>query len=230
MALLAPFLVLRSTEARFFSALGSADFRMVKVGHPTERLRAVRRRFGGGTSLALVSGSMGRPGILFALAVALLGGCSTTYRQARPATVEQLRTLIDEDAAPREARRTARDQVTLLHQPGREPPSIPVVPPAPTGARSEDGDLSLVDLSELRGIEVKRRVRGAFDGLVWGFLAGAVAGSIAGATQGDDPPGQLIRFTGPEKAVGGGLLLGGAGAVVGAVVGALVGHTDRYLF
>ena len=104
---------------------------------------------------------------------------------------------------------TDRDPVTLLHQPGGGQPSITLVPPAATGARSEDGDLSLVDLSELRGIEVKRRARGAFDGLVWGFLAGAAAGAIAGARQGDDPPGQLIRFTAGQKAVGGGLLFGG---------------------
>ncbi|MFL5303944.1 MAG: hypothetical protein ACJ8F1_01975 [Polyangia bacterium] len=169
---------------------------------------------------------MPRLGILLALGAALLGGCSTTYQQARPATVEQLRTLIDEDSAPREARRTARDHVTLLEQPGGEQPSITVVPPA----ASEAGDLSRVDLSRLRGIEVKRRARGAFDGLVWGFVTGAVAGAITGAAQGDDPPGQFIRFTAAEKTVGGGLLFGAAGALVGAVVGAVIGHTDRYLF
>jgi hypothetical protein len=173
---------------------------------------------------------MPRIGTVIALGLALLGGCSTTYQQARPVTVEQLRTLIERDAVPLESRRTDREPVTLLHQSGGEQPSITVVPPAATGARSEDGDLSLVDLSELRGIEVKRRARGAFDGLVWGFLAGAAAGAIAGAIQGDDPPEQFIRFTAPQKAVAGGLLLGGAGGLVGALVGALIGHSDRYLF
>ena len=167
---------------------------------------------------------------MFALGAVLVGGCSTTYRQARPATVDQLRTLIDGDAIPREPGHFDRGRVTLLNQNGGEARSIALAPAAATGAHTAGEDFSPVDVSDLRGVEVKRPHRGAFDGLMWGIAAGAAAGAIAGATQGDDPPGELIGFTTREKVVGGALLFGGAGGLVGALIGRLLGHTDRYLF
>jgi hypothetical protein len=173
---------------------------------------------------------MRRLGPLLALGAALLGGCSTTHQQARPATVEELQSLMARDAVPREPRRADRDPVTLLHQHGGERPSVTLPPPAMAGARPGREDVPLVDLSELRGYEVKRRLPGALEGLMWGFVAGAAAGAIAGAAQGDDPPGQFIQFTAGEKAAVGGVILGATGGALGALIGGLLGHTDRYLF
>ena len=151
--------------------------------------------------------SMRRFAITSALVAALAGGCTSTHWIRRPATAAELETWM-----PRQ-----RDRVTLLH------------------AGSEGETAPLVEVSKLRGYEVKNRGRGALEGLGLGILAGALAGFAVGASFGSDGPctnddGGCVMFSASDK----GFALGLIGALVGSAVGPLIGfaagHTNRYVF
>ena len=89
----------------------------------------------------------------------------------------------------------------------------------------------LVHYPDISSITIKRKgsaARGAIYGAVGGFLIGVAIGLASG----DDPVippeedffglGNAFRLTAGQKAVGGGILLAGAGAAVGGIAGALV--------
>lgn len=82
----------------------------------------------------------------------------------------------------------------------------------------------------LRAIELPRQHgRGALEGAGTGLLAGALLGAGLGFASGDDtcPAGQwcIFKLTAAQKAAGAGILLGGAGLVIGAIAGAVIGHS-----
>jgi hypothetical protein len=62
-----------------------------------------------------------------------------------------------------------------------------------------------------------------------GFCIGAGVGALIGLASGDDDPGKTwFAYTAGEKALGGGILVGGAGAIVGLIVGAAA-HKTFYI-
>ena len=71
----------------------------------------------------------------------------------------------------------------------------------------------------------KRSQAGRLAGI--GALVGVVAGLALGLAAGDDDPNQWFAMTAGEKAVAGGILMGGTGALVGLVVGA-THRVDRW--
>ena len=169
-------------------------------------------------------------------AVVLVGaclfvGCTTTRTIRRPETAEEFQALVWKK----------RDHITLLHASPQGatspvPEALALVPPAPLAPES-DASVALVDVSNLRGYEVKRRGLGALEGLGLGTLFGFMGGALIGLAMGSDRPCEpndthfgCIRFDASEKA----LLIGGAGAIgghaLGPLIGAAVGHTDRYIF
>src|SRR5262245_22559308 len=92
----------------------------------------------------------------FALGACLVAGCTTTRTIRRPETVEELQALVWKK----------REHITLLHgaPAGATSPvsaSLALAPPPAEG----DAGVSPVDLSNLRGYEVKRRGLGALEGL-----------------------------------------------------------------
>jgi len=95
----------------------------------------------------------------------------------------------------------------------------------------ERGNEEMIQHTDISSITIKRKgntVRGIIIGALSGFLIGAVIGYASG----DDPPipadedffgiGNAFRLTAGEKAIGSGILLGGAGAAVGGITGALI--------
>lgn len=89
----------------------------------------------------------------------------------------------------------------------------------------------LIQYPDISSITLKRKgnaARGAIYGAVGGFLIGVAIGLASG----DDPVippeedffglGNAFRLTAGQKAVGGGILLAGAGAAAGGIAGALV--------
>jgi len=54
-----------------------------------------------------------------------------------------------------------------------------------------------------------------------GALVGAATGAFIGLADGDDPKESFLAFTAGEKAAMGGIVLGGAGLVIGTLIGAL---------
>ncbi len=170
---------------------------------------------------------MKRRASTLALAACLLAGCTVTHQIQRPQTLEQF--------APTVSRNRAA--ITLLHE--RPAGATSAVPPAllaPADGPRDGGDgAPPLDLSNLRGYEVKRRGLGALEGLGLGILVGALAGAMIGLAAGDDAvcngtdncPDGLPATT---KAIGLGLFGALGGLLVGPPIGLLVGHTDRYVF
>ena len=168
------------------------------------------------------------------IAGVLLGGCTTTFQRARPATPEALFGQIAEDAASGDTRWVDTHRVTLLYpSPGIEPEQVDPSrapssgPPAVTVDAA--GIPSLLDPTQLQGYEVKRRSRGALEGLLIGMLGCAATGAVVGYAQGDDQPG-FVSLSAGTKATMLGVIGAVAGGAIGALVGASVGHKDRYLF
>ena len=87
-----------------------------------------------------------------------------------------------------------------------------------TGSTVQIPLASVTELSVSRG----RRPAGAraLRGAGFGLLVGAGSGAVIGFVSGDDPDG-FISLTAEEKALGMGVLLGGAGALIGTVIGLL---------
>ncbi|HUS27932.1 MAG TPA: hypothetical protein VMZ53_05470 [Kofleriaceae bacterium] len=81
-----------------------------------------------------------------------------------------------------------------------------------------------------------RRGRGAAEGAGIGLAVGAVVGAALGFADGDDECDEnsgmwcIFVFTAGEKAVMGGVVLGGIGAIVGLVAGAATGSKFVYSY
>lgn len=90
--------------------------------------------------------------------------------------------------------------------------------------RDAKGGIVQVPMVSLRELSVSGGRRsgaaGAVRGGTIGLAGGALSGAVIGYASGDDPAG-WFAFTAEDKAVMLGVLLGGAGAVVGAIIGAL---------
>jgi hypothetical protein len=164
----------------------------------------------------------------FVVGACLVAGCTTTRTIRRPETVEELQSLVWKK----------REHITLLYgDPEGAASSVPAsLALAPQPAEGDAG-APPVDLSNLRGYEVKRRGMGALEGLGLGTLFGFIGGAVIGLAMGSDGPCEpndthfgCVRFGAGEKA----LLIGGMGAIgghaLGPLIGAGVGHTDRYVF
>jgi len=106
--------------------------------------------------------------------------------------------------------------------------------PTPAGARWLAGGEAggLIDPGGIRGVTTVDHARGAWEGLGLGLLAGIGSGIVIGLASGDDhcPPGGfcLFQFSAGDKAILGGIVLGGAGLVLGALLGAVAGSRDVY--
>jgi hypothetical protein len=171
-----------------------------------------------------------RRGLVLASMFLLASACTRTYNVHRPATVAQLQHwMMGHDSGV----------VTPLLQalPAAPPPASP--PPAarvPWGTElTPGGQIPLVDLSAIRGYEVKRRFMGGVQGLLWGAGIGAFTGAALAASQVEDSScmGQdhcVDLFSGSDIIAFGAILAGLTGGAVGALIGAYRGHTDRYLF
>ncbi len=93
------------------------------------------------------------------------------------------------------------------------------------------GNGELIQYPEITSIAIKRK-GSASRGVIYGAVGGFVIGAIIGLASGDDPVvppeedfwgfSNMFRLTAVQKAVGGGLLLSGAGAAVGGITGALI--------
>jgi hypothetical protein len=87
-----------------------------------------------------------------------------------------------------------------------------------------------VATSEIGTVVIKKRGRGALEGLGIGILAGAVTGALIGFASGDDDPQTVfLPLTAEEKALEGGIVLGGAGGLLGLPIGAAVGSKDKFV-
>ena len=171
-------------------------------------------------------GSM-RPFIsILAVGACLFAACTTTRTVRRPETAAELESMVWKK----------RTHITLLYGvPEGATSAVPESLATLRGAPDADAGVPLVDLSNLRGYEVKRRGVGALEGLGLGTLIGFVGGALIGLAMGSDPPCvnvdyPCIGFTASDKA----LFIGGMGAIgghaIGPLIGAVVGHTDRYVF
>jgi hypothetical protein len=128
---------------------------------------------------------------------------------------------------------TAKATVELVD--GREVEARAV--PTPAGARWLTGievgpSGPLLDPAEIRRVTTVDHARGAWEGLGLGLLAGITTGAMIGLASGDDhcPPDGFcfFQFSAGDKAILGGIVLGGAGLVVGGLLGAVVGSRDVY--
>ena len=171
-------------------------------------------------------GSMTRFISTLAVGACLFAGCTTTRTIRRPATAEELQSLVWKK----------RDHITLLNgDPGGStspvPPSLAPAAPPPEG----DADVPMVDPSNLRGYEVKRRGVGALEGLALGTALGFLAGAVVGSAMGTDRSCQnvdegCVELSSSNMALIVGLLGAVVGHAIGPLIGAAVGHTDRYIF
>ena len=173
---------------------------------------------------------MRRLGLVLAIGAALLGGCgTTTHQRSRPASFDQLETQIGRDIGTEDAHPSENPAVTLLYPPASERPRAApalALPGPPLAGRSA---APLVDVSQIRGYQVRRRLPGAIEGLIIGFAGGAALGAIlSGSAQPDAPVGTAPPSAG--ETVAGAVLFGTLGGLTGALIGALVGRTDLYLF
>jgi hypothetical protein len=172
--------------------------------------------------------TMKRLATTMALASCLAGACTTTHQMRRPASGAELESMMP----------SQRGRVTLLGEPSAAAPApsfqqtVPAVverPLPPAGAAP------LIDVSKLRGYDVKNRGRGALEGLGLGIVFGALVGAAIGSAAGSDAPcngrdGCYDGFSASDKALAVGLIGALAGSVIGPLVGFATGHTNRYVF
>jgi hypothetical protein len=95
----------------------------------------------------------------------------------------------------------------------------------------ETGKGKLIQYPDISSITIQRKGSAA-RGVIYGAVGGFLIGVIIGIASGDDPvtpPEEdflglsgLFTYTAGEKAIGGGILLAGAGAAVGGITGALI--------
>ena len=92
-------------------------------------------------------------------------------------------------------------------------------------------DTQSISTSQIKSIIVKKSGRGALEGFGIGVLSGAVIGAVIGFLSGDDDPQTVFMpYTAEEKALGYGVVLGGAGGLLGVPIGAAVGSKDKFVF
>jgi hypothetical protein len=172
---------------------------------------------------------MRRPNLLIATAMAaVLAACTRTYTVKRPTTVGELQMSM--------MRHDSGVVTPLLHVSAA--PNVSPLPSAPVPwgtSLTASGQIPLVELSAIRGYEVKRRFMGGIEGLLLGAGIGAFAGAALAASQVDDSSceGQdhcVDLFSGSDVIAIGAVMAGLTGAAIGALIGAARGHTDRYLF
>jgi hypothetical protein len=128
---------------------------------------------------------------------------------------------------------TARATVEL--DDGREVVARAV--PTPAGSRwlagSEVGRSgALIEPAGIRRVTTIDHARGAWEGLGFGLLAGITTGAVIGLASGDDHCSAngfcLFQFSAGDKAILGGIVVGGAGLVLGGLLGAVIGSRDVY--
>jgi hypothetical protein len=161
-----------------------------------------------------------------ALAVFLTSACTTTRQVRRPANLADF-----EARMPRQ-----RDRVTLLS--ARPPEATSALPPLPVAgdvAPAAGAGVPLVDISNLRGYEVKNRAFGSLEGLGIGILVGGLVGFAIGSAFGSDGPctnddGGCVMFSAADKGFVFGALGAWLGSMAGSLIGFGVGHTNRTIF
>ena len=118
--------------------------------------------------------------------------------------------------------------VTLQTFDGRLVEGTATETPTGTVFRTASGEV-FEPLSVVR-ITDRRTLRGAAEGLGLGAGAGALGGIVLGLASGDDPACDECWFqmTAREKAVLGGAVFGGLGAMFGLAAGALLGSQFVY--
>lgn len=94
-----------------------------------------------------------------------------------------------------------------------------------------EGKGKLIAYPEISSLIIKRKGNAA-RGVLYGTVGGFLVGVVIGLASGDDPMvppeedffgfSNMFRLTAGQKALGGGILLAGAGAAVGGVTGALI--------
>ncbi|MGE0399400.1 MAG: hypothetical protein AB7T06_21990 [Kofleriaceae bacterium] len=104
-----------------------------------------------------------------------------------------------------------------------------------TGIAYQDESGGLIDPVAIAGVVDNRTLRGAGEGFLTGAGIGAGLGVLVGLADGDDPPCDdsghswcLFNMTAGEKAILGGILLGGLGSIVGLAIGAVHGSDTVY--
>ena len=164
---------------------------------------------------------------ILAVGACVFAGCTTTRTIRRPETADQLEAMVWKK----------RDHITLLYGvPEGATSAVPRSLAVLRGAPDADSGVRLVELSNVRGYEVKRRGLGALEGLGIGTILGFVGGALIGLAMGSDPSCNnsdhhgCIDFTSSDKALFIGLAGAVAGHAIGPLIGAAVGHTDRYVF
>ncbi|HEY7371645.1 MAG TPA: hypothetical protein VIF57_05650 [Polyangia bacterium] len=170
---------------------------------------------------------MNRFATTMALASCLAGACTTTRQVRRPASGAELESLMP----------SQRGRVTLLGEPSAADPapSFHQVPALVERPLPPAGAVPLIDVSKLRGYDVKNRGRGALEGLGLGIVLGALVGAAVGSAAGSDAPcdgrdGCYDGFSASDKALAVGLIGALAGSIIGPLVGFAAGHTNRYVF
>ena len=158
----------------------------------------------------------------------LLCSCASATALPRTPTSQQLATANEEVSGKDvELRFTDSSEATAAREVSVDPASVAWTDPA--------GKRQSVPPDALSSVRYVSRGRGALEGAGFGLLAGALAGSLIGVASGNDPPCgaqqfYCVRFNSGEKALGGAIVLGLAGAALGAITGALVGHQGEVKF
>lgn len=103
---------------------------------------------------------------------------------------------------------------------------VHVVPDTMVVQRDPAAPALRVALADLQRMDVSLGRRTALGGFGHGVLVGAGVGAAigvaSGLASGDDDPGGWFAMSAEQKALGGGILAGGAGGLIGGIVGLAV--------
>ena len=94
------------------------------------------------------------------------------------------------------------------------------LPPPNYKAPNQNQPTYSIDALQINTIALKKKNAG-LKGTLIGLGVGTVLGAVIGLASGDDPPEEWFALTAGEKALGLGLIGGGAGALIGGIAGAL---------
>jgi hypothetical protein len=157
---------------------------------------------------------------LFLMLTPMLVGCTHNYT-VRPTRSEHYASL-NQHALRKQA------IVTLMDGKKFHADKLRFAPDSTSWVDPNTRRVIAVQTTEVSDVRFVRRGAGALEGLGLGLLGGALTGAIIGFADGDDPPESFLSFTAEEKAVIGGVLLGGVGGLLGLPIGAAVGSKDVY--